>query len=177
MPVVPGILYPCSYKKTHTPHGIAFLSTEKRVLNGDKNILIFKKIFVQTYALQTIQPVTAQIKSCSFFSQTSPLQQHQGKHFQRKKMSAINPFNQFHRDKTVRSIAAVQIPPCLTSAALARSPLHSLQKKVFLEMLGKFCYTSKQSTEEGCQQQFSILLPRPLQKLHPLRMACGQSTA
>lgn len=71
----------------------------------------------------------------------------------------------------------MQIPSCLTSAALAPSPLLSLQKEVFLEMLGKFCYTSKQSTEEGCQQQFSNLLPRLLKKLHPLRMACGQSTA
>lgn len=71
----------------------------------------------------------------------------------------------------------MQIPSCLTSAAVAPSPLLSLQKEVFLEMLGKFCYTSKQSTEEGCQQQFSNLLPRLLKKLHPLRMACGQSTA
>lgn len=71
----------------------------------------------------------------------------------------------------------MQIPPWLTSAALAPSPLLSLQKKVFLEMLGKFCYSSKQSTEEGCQQQFSNLLPRLSHKLHPLRMACGQSTA
>lgn len=44
-------------------------------------------------------------------------------------------------------------------------------------MLGKFCYTSKQSTEERCQQQFSNSLPRLLHKLHPLRMACGQTTA
>lgn len=93
-------------------------------------------------------PVTAQIKPCSFFFKTSSLQQHWGRHFQRKCLELIHLISSTETKQ--RSIAAApQIPHCLTSTVPACSPLLSPQRKVFLQILGKCCHTSTQSSE-GC---------------------------
>lgn len=77
----------------------------------------------------------------------------------------------------MRLTAAVQIPPCLTSVALAHFPLLPLQKKVFLEMLGNSATHLNKELRRGVNSSFPTCCQAFCISFNPLRMTWGQSTA